>query len=249
MPAHVQARLAQAMTDGRVRPIGADHSFRVDVRVFAAINQPLARLAGSDAIDPGLSKAFAQSIIELPPLRARAGDIAALTRYFLGQFHVRSGLPELSVTEEALGLLASFTWPGNVRQLQAVLFRAAVMVRGSALTAADFPHLLSLFQKEPGGGLQSRPREQLGLVLYTEDGHLRPLREIEADIIRLAIGHYNGRMTQVARKLGLGRSTLYRKLAELGIESPSDFQKHPLSNVHLISSPTSVDLSSQKASG
>lgn len=249
MPTHVQARLAQAMTEGRVRPIGADQSFRVDVRIFAAINQPLAKLAESDGVAPSLSEVLAQSIIELPPLRARTGDIAALTRYFLGQFHVRSGLPELSVTEEALGLLASFTWPANVRQLQAVLFRAAVLARGSALTAADFPHLLSLFRKEPGGGLQSRPREQLGLVLYTEDGNLRPLREIESDIIRLAIGHYNGRMTQVARKLGLGRSTLYRKLAELGIESPSDFQKHPMPNVHQIPSPTSVGLSSQKASG
>ncbi|MAQ66651.1 MAG: sigma-54-dependent Fis family transcriptional regulator, partial [Sphingomonadaceae bacterium] len=57
-----------------------------------------------------------------------------------------------------------------------------------------------------------------GVLLYTEDGHVRPLEEIEADIIRLAIGHYRGRMTEVARRLGIGRSTLYRKLAELGID-------------------------------
>lgn len=244
LPQHVQARLAEAVTEGRVRPIGANHSFRVNVRVFATSNQSLAKCAVSDALDPGLAQAFAKSIIELPPLRTRTGDIAAFTRYFLGQFHVRSGLPELSVTEEALGLLASFRWPGNVRQLQAVLFRAAVSSRGAALTAADFPHLIGLRREDASGQLQCRPREHLGLVLYTEDGHLRPLREIEADIIRLAIGHYNGRMTQVARKLGLGRSTLYRKLAELGIESPSGYQ-NGVSTVHPMSGLTSLESGSQ----
>jgi DNA-binding NtrC family response regulator len=58
-----------------------------------------------------------------------------------------------------------------------------------------------------------------GVTLYSADGHLRPLEDIEADIIRLAIGHYRGRMTEVARRLGIGRSTLYRKLGELGIDT------------------------------
>jgi DNA-binding NtrC family response regulator len=58
-----------------------------------------------------------------------------------------------------------------------------------------------------------------GITLYSEDGNLRPLEEIEADVIRLAIGHYRGRMTEVARRLGIGRSTLYRKLGELGIDN------------------------------
>jgi len=61
--------------------------------------------------------------------------------------------------------------------------------------------------------------EGIGVSLYEQDGNLRPLEEIEADVIRLAIGHYRGRMTEVARRLGIGRSTLYRKLADLGIDS------------------------------
>jgi DNA-binding NtrC family response regulator len=59
----------------------------------------------------------------------------------------------------------------------------------------------------------------IGVTLYSDDGNLRPLEEIEADVIRLAIGHYRGKMTEVARRLGIGRSTLYRKLSELGIDS------------------------------
>jgi DNA-binding NtrC family response regulator len=61
--------------------------------------------------------------------------------------------------------------------------------------------------------------ESAGVMLFTADGNLRPLEDIEADVIRLAIGHYRGRMTEVARRLGIGRSTLYRKLSDLGIDN------------------------------
>ena len=69
--------------------------------------------------------------------------------------------------------------------------------------------------EEPRNPMQ----EGVGVMLYSADGNLRPLEEIEADVIRLAIGHYRGRMTEVARRLGIGRSTLYRKLADLGIDN------------------------------
>jgi DNA-binding NtrC family response regulator len=100
--------------------------------------------------------------------------------------------------------------------LQAVLFRAAVFCDGDALTADDFPQLSDLLGESATASSGSH-QEGVGVVLYTTDGNLRPLEEIEADVIRLAIGHYRGRMTEVARRLGIGRSTLYRKLTELGI--------------------------------
>jgi DNA-binding NtrC family response regulator len=105
-----------------------------------------------------------------------------------------------------------------VRQLQAVLFRAAVFCDGDALTADDFPQLSNLLgDSQPSGGQSAQ--EGMGVMLYAPDGNLRPLEDIEADVIRLAIGHYRGRMTEVARRLGIGRSTLYRKLSDLGIEN------------------------------
>ena len=88
---------------------------------------------------------------------------------------------------------------------------------GDALTAQDFPQLSEML-----GECQTAlnpQQDSAGVMLYTEDGNLRPLEEIEADVIRLAIGHYRGRMTEVARRLGIGRSTLYRKLGDLGIEN------------------------------
>ncbi|MBS0477069.1 MAG: sigma-54-dependent Fis family transcriptional regulator [Proteobacteria bacterium] len=215
LPVHVQQRLLESIQRGDVRPIGARHSFRVDVRLVAASNLPLKDMVDGGHFLPELLTALSGAVVQLPPLRERAGDIAALARHFLARIGEQPGLRSLGITDGALALLAAYDWPGNVRQLQAVLFRAAVFCDGDALTADDFPQLSSLIGSDPAA--QSPVQEGVGVMLYTPDGNLRPLEEIEADVIRLAIGHYRGRMTEVARRLGIGRSTLYRKLGELGI--------------------------------
>jgi DNA-binding NtrC family response regulator len=141
----------------------------------------------------------------------------------------QTGLTSLSIGNDALAILMRYGWPGNVRQLAGVLFRAALQCEETSLTAQHFPHIAiqsrytgrrtdfapTISQSSSDEAIAGSP----GVTLYTADGHLRPLDDIEADIIRLAIGHYRGRMTEVARRLGIGRSTLYRKLGELGIDT------------------------------
>jgi DNA-binding NtrC family response regulator len=213
----LQDRLIEALTNRSVRPIGVTHSFKVDVRVISASNLPLADLVATGHFRTELLDLLTGTKIVLPPLRERAGDIPALTRHFLARIGEQPGLRPLGITDGALQLLAAFDWPGNVRQLQAVLFRAAVFCDGDALTSADFPQLSQMIGEME---IASTPSQDgVGVQLYTADGNLRPLEDIEADVIRLAIGHYRGRMTEVARRLGIGRSTLYRKLSDLGIES------------------------------
>ncbi len=217
LPVHVQQRLLESIQRSDVRPIGARHSFRIDVRLVAASNLPLRDMVAGGHFLPELLAAIGAVTVNLPPLRERSGDIPALARHFLARIGEQPGLRPLGITDGALALLAAYDWPGNVRQLQTVLFRAAVFCDGDALTSDDFPQLSNLLGGESMNG--SAPlQESAGVVLYTPDGNLRPLEEIEADVIRLAIGHYRGRMTEVARRLGIGRSTLYRKLGELGLE-------------------------------
>ena len=127
-----------------------------------------------------------------------------------------SGLRPLGITDDALALLVEYDWPGNVRQLQNALFRASVLCDGAALTRQDFPQIAALGNRRTA--TQSAAIAG-GVTLFRADGNMRALEDIEADVIRLAIGHYRGRMTEVARRLGIGRSTLYRKLGELGIDS------------------------------
>ncbi|WP_432200868.1 sigma-54-dependent transcriptional regulator [Erythrobacter sp. W53] len=214
----LQDRLAEVLETGVVRPTGALHGFKVDVRVMASSDQPLAQMVEDGEFSKSLHEILSATLIEVPPLRERSGDIPALTRHFLTRIGEQPGLRHHSIADSALTLLEAYDWPGNVRQLQAVLFRAAVYSEESeALTADSFPQLYELL-----GDRQDRAESRargLGVLLYTDDGNLRPLEEIEADVIRLAIGHYRGRMTEVARRLGIGRSTLYRKLSDLGIDN------------------------------
>ncbi len=164
--------------------------------------------------------AHSLNVLGLPPLSERRSDIAPLTRHLLARIGGLPGMKPVGATDDALRLLAGYSWPGNVRQLQDVLFRAAVATRSEVLNVADFPALEAAL----GGGATENSDvtingEGIGVTLYLPDGNLRPLEDIEADVIRLAIGHYRGRMSEVARRLGIGRSTLYRKLTDLGIDT------------------------------
>ncbi|AKQ42441.1 sigma-54 dependent DNA-binding response regulator [Aurantiacibacter atlanticus] len=217
LPSDLQDRLADVVETGQVKPVGAQYAYKVDVRIIAASNLPLTDLVATGHFRENLLTALSRTSIELPPLRQRSEDVPALTRHFLGRIAEQPGLRALGITSDALQLLSAFEWPGNVRQLQAVLFRAAVFCDGDALTCDDFPQLREIVGEiEPS---EVPLRESAGVQLYCADGNLRPLEDIEADVIRLAIGHYRGRMTEVARRLGIGRSTLYRKLSDLGIDN------------------------------
>lgn len=216
LPPALQERIAHTIATGEARPMGANHSFRLDLRVIAtAIDMPNV-LAERGVLTPGLGEALSATAIALPPLRERNGDIAPLARHFLALIGEQPGLRRLGVTDEALALLEGYEWPGNLRQLQAVLFRAAVFCDRDALTVQDFPQLSDIVGVLAAA---AAPAHGGGVTLFGADGHLRSLEEIEADVIRLAIGHYRGRMSEVARRLGIGRSTLYRKLGDLGIDN------------------------------
>ena len=219
MPLEAQGRLLQFLDTGEVHPIGARHFRAVDVRIIAATNRNLEDEVAAGRFREDLLQRLAAVRVTIPPLRARAGDIPDLTRHLLARIARQPGLRELGITDDALSLLVSYDWPGNVRQLQNALFRAAVLCEGDALTREDFPQIASLAESAPRVSVATPIAASGGVTLFRPDGNLRALEEIEADVIRLAIGHYRGRMTEVARRLGIGRSTLYRKLGELGIDN------------------------------
>ena len=224
LPPETQGRLDRVLATGEVRPVGCNGSNSVDVRLVATSSRPL-----PDDFHKGLAERISSTTVNIPPLRDRSGDIPSLARHLLTRFSEEPGMHALSIGNDALAVLMRYGWPGNVRQLAGVLFRAALQADGNSLTANDFPHIAiqSRFSGRrsdvaPDIGKLSADAAMSGapgVTLYRPDGHLRTLEEIEADIIRLAIGHYRGRMTEVARRLGIGRSTLYRKLGELGIDT------------------------------
>ncbi len=224
LPVDTQRKLDRVLATGEVRPLGCNGSSSVDVRIVACISRPL-----DDSFDRDLADRLSATVVQLPALRDRSGDIPALARHLLARLSSEPGMRSLSVGNDALAVLMRYGWPGNVRQLSGVLFRAALQADGRTLTAEDFPHIAvqSRFSGRRNDGATDIGKTSTDaaiagagpLTLYLRDGNLRSLEDIEADIIRLAIGHYRGRMTEVARRLGIGRSTLYRKLGELGIDT------------------------------
>jgi DNA-binding NtrC family response regulator len=228
LPGESQERLLHFIQTGEVRRIGGRGFKALDVRIVAGTGPALADQVRSGGFREDLYRRLKTVRVRIPPLRERRSDIPALARHLLARIAEQPGMRPLGITDEALAVLMAYGWPGNVGQLYNTLLRAALGCEGNALTAADLPRVAqeTSFSKRADDYGEGRLAEASamaaladapGINLYNGDGNLRSLAEIEADVIRLAIGHYHGRMTEVARRLGIGRSTLYRKLAELGI--------------------------------
>jgi DNA-binding NtrC family response regulator len=223
LPPAAQDKLLCAIRDNMIPREGGEGGRRIDVRFIVSTSPRVA-----NGLSEELLQVLSGALCVLPPLRERATDIPALARHLLARACAQPGMRALSIGDDALAILMAYGWPGNVRQLHDAIFRAALRSEGDALTAADFPQIEREcnFSRRAddyhtpglsGASATAALSNGAGVTLYGRDGHMRRLEEIEADVIRLAIGHYRGQMTEVARRLGIGRSTLYRKLAELGI--------------------------------
>ena len=169
-------------------------------------------------------------------MRERREDVPALAQYFVARFAAEENKQVVGFTAEALELLVSYSWPGNVRQLENTIFRAVVLCDGNSLDVVDFPQIAASMGVTPrerkhetgapasatapsrGNAPPARAASPYAISAADPSGHMRKLEEIETELIRMAIGRYDGRMSEVARRLGIGRSTLYRKLKELGME-------------------------------
>lgn len=231
LPAEAQVKLLRALQEGEVDPVGAKRPVRVDIRVISASNTTLVDLVRTGAFREDLYYRLGVFPIAVPPLRQRREDIPSLARRFLARFAAEEGRRIRAIAPAAMALLTAYDWPGNVRQLENAVFRAVVLAENDELTATEFPQIAAALgnradalppsvadlTREP---VRAEPRIRPGLSLTSPDGHARSLEDIERETIRHAIAHYGGQMTEVARRLGIGRSTLYRKIKDLQLEEP-----------------------------
>ena len=243
----MQVKLLRAIQEGEVDPVGAKRPVKVDIRLISATNRNLQQQVAEGKFREDLFYRLNVFPIALPALRERREDIPELVAYFIRRFAVEENKKLVGIEPAALDMLTTFNWPGNIRQLENTVFRAVVLCDGDCLRASDFPQVASQLgiavrathaddeggelsapryisiapphapALEPGAGAAARGE---GLNVVGVDGHLRKLEEIEFELIRFAIEKYEGHMSEVARRLGIGRSTLYRKLREMGIDEP-----------------------------
>ncbi len=246
LPLNAQVKLLRAVQEGTVEAVGGRKPVKVDVRIISASNRGLLDRVKAGQFREDLFYRLHVLPLTVPPLRTRREDIPHLVRHFLARFCAEENRVITGVSAEAMARLVQFDWPGNVRQLENAVYRAVVMSDAQQLDVADFPLTAAQNSRlelpseplliEPGvstiapsiveADIPIAPLPALGsLPLLTAEGEVRPLAELEGDIIRFAIAHYRGQMSEVARRLKIGRSTLYRKLDDLLPDT--DRQSHP----------------------
>ncbi len=241
LPGPAQVKLLRALQEGEVEPVGGRKSVKVDVRIISATNRDLIADVKAGRFREDLFYRLHVFPISVPPLRARREDIPELARHFLTRIAAEEGKRVHGISAQAMALLAAYRWPGNVRQLENAVFRAVVLTDGDEIGIDEFPQIASQVSSdalavqpliEPSPAMVAswpEPERLIGrdalpltsahsLPLTDPQGDVRPLDDIERDAIRFAISHYRGQMSEVARRLRIGRSTLYRKLEGLGLD-------------------------------
>ncbi len=241
LPGPAQVKLLRALQEGEVEPVGGRKSVKVDVRIVSATNRDLIADVKAGRFREDLFYRLHVFPISVPPLRTRREDIPELARHFLTRIAAEEGKRVRGISAQAMALLSAYRWPGNVRQLENAVFRAVVLTDGDEIGVDEFPQIASQVSSdalavqpliEPSPAMVAswpepdhptvRDASPLtaahSLPLTDPQGDVRPLDDIERDTIRFAISHYRGQMSEVARRLRIGRSTLYRKLEGLGLD-------------------------------
>ena len=248
LPLAAQVKLLRALQEGAVEAVGGRKPVKVDVRIISATNRKLLDRVKGGQFREDLFYRLHVLPLTIPPLRMRREDIPHLLRHFLARFCAEENRPITGISGDAMALLSQLEWPGNIRQLENAVYRAVVMSETDQLGVADFPQAAAQSQAlteshgthgEPlviapgfhstapamvsGNEIPIAPLPTAGtLAMLTGGGEIRPLEEMETEIIRFAISHYRGQMSEVARRLKIGRSTLYRKLDEAVADNSAD---------------------------
>ncbi|MCC6332437.1 MAG: sigma-54-dependent Fis family transcriptional regulator [Myxococcales bacterium] len=199
MPGPLQAKLLRALQDGEVRRVGDTQPIHVDVRVLCATHQDLTAAIREKRFREDLYYRLKVFTLAVPPLRERKEDIPILAALFLQREKHASG----QFTPRALALLTKYPWPGNVRELANAVKHGAVLSRGATVDAQHLPEELA----EPSLGLATPGAEPLTTLAEAEKRHVLTVLK--------ACG---GQQVDAARVLGIGRTTLWRKLKEWGLD-------------------------------
>jgi two-component system, NtrC family, response regulator AtoC len=208
LPLAMQTKLLHVLEAKEVRALGSEQSRKVDVRIVAATNRDLPAMVTQGRFREDLFFRLSVFQVPMPPLRERRTDLPALLHHVVAQQVQPSGATEtLRIDPEAEDLLVNFAWPGNVRQLENVLHRAAILADGGCIRVVDLPPEVAR-SAAPGAAVAPE---------VAREGSLRDrVRRFELSLIRRAIDDAGGDRRLAAQNLGIGLSSLYRKLEESG---------------------------------
>jgi DNA-binding NtrC family response regulator len=205
MPPSLQVKFLRVLQEGEIRPVGSNQPQTVDVRVLAATNRDLGQLMQQGKFREDLFYRLNVIPVTIPPLRERCEDIPALAEHFLQRYGRQQGR-SLRLTAEAMERLLRYPWPGNVRELENTMERTTILAHNDTLGPGDLPPHITA--GSPPGSPPALPREQT-------------LAEIEKAHILQTLERFGWKHSRAAEALGIGRTSLWRKLKEYQIEDRS----------------------------
>ncbi|MFI5300631.1 MAG: sigma-54 interaction domain-containing protein, partial [Polyangiales bacterium] len=211
LPLALQVKLLRALQERKVRPVGASAEIPVDVRVLAATNRDVERDLAAGRFRQDLYYRLNIIRIEVPPLRARSEDIAALVDQFLARFAEEHGKSARSLAPEALRAVLAYPFPGNVRELENAMERAVTLCQGNVVGLGDLPPSIGGAVAAPAGSLLTLPETGCDLDAV--------IAEAERRLILQALERTGGVRTQAAKVLGVTFRSLRYRLAKLGLET------------------------------
>lgn len=207
LPLALQVKLLHAIEDKRIRPVGGEQTRRVDVRIIAATNKSLRERVEEGRFREDLFYRLNVLHIHLPPLRERRKDILPLIEYFLASEPKRLAIDgRYTINDQAMEALMNYAWPGNIRELQNIIDHALILTESDQIVLSDLPHQVTATSPGDNGSVSSA---------ISGNGTLREQsRLFEVGAIERAIEKAGGDRRLAAERLGIGLSTLYRKLGE-----------------------------------
>jgi two-component system, NtrC family, response regulator AtoC len=222
-----QIKLLRVISEERAfERVGGNQTLRADVRLIAATNKDLEKLVKEGKFRDDLYFRLNVVHITMPPLRDRKEDIPLLVREFLRHFSKVNDKPVRELTADAMNTLLTYNWPGNVRELRTAIEHGVVMATGPKITLRDLP--MTIRQATtialPGG---ITPAKAFGEKTSPLDLH-----ETERKLIMQALATTNGNITAAAKKLGISRRTLHRKINEMNANNSHKIEKSPASSKH-----------------
>ncbi len=221
LTAGAQVRLLRVLQERAVQPVGSSQDAPVDFRLVTATHRDLLDEVKQGRFREDLAVRLLVFEIELPALRAREGDVPTLVEHFLQKHGPRLGRPVPTVAPDAMACLVCHPWPGNVRELENAVQRALVSCDGHELRVSDLPAQVVAVEGSPVPPPSAPAPAPLVLVPPVAGAppvefETLTLEQVERELIRRALIRHQGNRSAVAQALGIGRTTLYRKLHEYG---------------------------------
>lgn len=219
LPLDLQAKLLRALQEKEIRPVGATHRVPIDVRILAATNRDVAAMVEQGRFRKDLYYRLNVVALRIPPLRDRREDIPLLASHFLDRMN-RNGGAKYTLSDDALRTMSEYAWPGNVRELENSIERACALCSGPVLRLGDLPTQLQDFHLHTWRASSAAGEAIPAAAAASSD--VTPLADLERQAILDTLRQLKGDKLTAARLLGIGKTTLYRKLKEYGIgESPA----------------------------